>query len=91
MSVFITPKGHICNIKDMNYIFNIGEMMLLSVGNISYPDTIDAILLNILQHVFSTLQHVFVNFFSLYQGVLKLSIWKHKGSFGSNSAVVNRI
>jgi hypothetical protein len=44
-SVFLGPKGHICNHRYMNYILNIGEMMLISVGNTSYLDTINLMLL----------------------------------------------
>ena len=41
VSVFIASKGHICNLKCMNYVLNIGEIMLISVGNTSYLDTIN--------------------------------------------------
>jgi hypothetical protein len=42
-SLFIAPKRHTCNIKDRNYVLNIGEIMLISAGNISYLDTINAL------------------------------------------------
>jgi hypothetical protein len=42
LSVVEDHKGHICNNKDINYVLNIGEMVLISVGNTVYLDTIKA-------------------------------------------------
>jgi len=61
VSVFIAPKWHGCNLKYMNYVLNICEIMSISVGNTSFLGTKEAQFLSVFQYVFCTFLQVFVN------------------------------